>query len=201
MPKLRKGEHTPLNVTQEAHHRIFVGLGWDPKKKEGLMDKVDALIHGKDTRHDLDLSCFIYNEQKELLDSVAAAQGRYADATGKIYHSGDNVEGFGEGDDEQISVELKNLSPDIHHLLFKVSIKSGHVFRDIQAPEIRLTDAYSNHDFLKVPLNHKEGQNKAAYIFAHIYRNESAWNLHFVGQYFEKPDIHALIQNLNTLPA
>ena len=54
----------PLNVTQEGHHRIFVGLGWDPNENVGLKDKALGALGLKDTHHDLDLSCYIYDANK-----------------------------------------------------------------------------------------------------------------------------------------
>ena len=57
--KLTKNQIAPVNVTQEAHHRVFVGLGWDPKdeKESGIIDAIADTITGKALHHELDLSC------------------------------------------------------------------------------------------------------------------------------------------------
>lgn len=180
-------EARPLNVTQEGHHRIFVGLGWDPNEQTGLLHKAKSVVKGQETHHDLDLSCYIYDAQKRYIGHVSAEAERGQDQTGKIYHSGDNVEGIGEGDDEQISVELLDLDPVIHSLVFKASIKSGHVFGDIQDPEIRIVDGYSNHTFLRQNMNCESGADKDAYIFLHVLRAENGWMMRHINCYIPLP--------------
>ena len=191
MTSLQKGIKTPLNVTQEAKHRVFVGLGWDPKEKAGIGEKIGALIGGKETHHDLDLSCFYYDADKNYLGVVTAADANlHSDPSGTIYHSGDNVEGIGEGDDEQVSVELKDLPPEIHHIVFKASIKSGHTFNDVASPEIRLCDGYTGHCFLDVSLldNHAD---QDAFIFVRLYRDGDGWRVHHIGDFVKNQSLEA----------
>lgn len=184
MPDIEKGQHTTLNVTQKARHRVFAGLGWDPKEKASLMEKAKELIGGPKTWHDLDLSCFIYDTRKSFIQSVTAETGSHINESGAIYHSGDNEEGIGDGDDEQISAELKDMDENIGHLVFIATIKSGHTFGDITAPTIRLVDGYSGHEFLSAPLDTKDGSDKVAFVFAHIYRNAlGQWMLHYIGEF------------------
>lgn len=185
MPSLEKGQHVPLNVTQESQHRIFVGLGWDPADRPGLIGRAATAL-GLSRRapyHDLDLSCFFYDAAGNLIGEVGSAPDKATDLSGRIYHSGDNVEGIGEGDDEQISVELKDLPAEIHHLVFTASIKSGHRFADIKSPEIRLVDGYSGHEFLKVRLGEEDGATLPAFTFVHLYRDGNGWVVHYVGAY------------------
>jgi len=186
--KLAVNETGPLNVTREAHHRVFVGLGWDPKAKAGIKDKIGAMMGGKKTFHDLDLSCFVYDSSQNFIAKIGAKSEQSLDKIGQIYHSGDNVEGVGEGDDEQISVELKNLGPDIHSIIFLVTIQSGHSFADIESPEIRLADGYSNYSFLSADFSGPEAQNSSAFIFAAITRDESyEWVMKNICAYTNEP--------------
>lgn len=190
-------QHIPLNVTQAARHRIFVGLGWDPVDKASLIEKAKSLVGGPKVWHDLDLSCYMYDQDKVFIDAVTAKDGKHIDQTGNIYHSGDNIEGVGDGDDEQISVELKDLDTKIHHIVFIATINSGHTFGDIKAPEIRLADGYSGREFLKTGLDAADGREKSGFIFAHIYRKDpephdssgSAWALHHINQFMPGRDI------------
>jgi stress response protein SCP2 len=183
---LEKGESGPLNVTKEAKHRIFVGLGWDPNEKTGLLDQAKALVKGQELHHDLDLSAYMFDVNNRYIGHVSAETGRHVDQTGQIYHSGDNVEGIGDGDDEQISVELKGLDETIHCILFKASIKSGHVFGDIKDPEIRIGDGYSGHTFAHHNLTSEGGAKKSAYIFLKITRaDEENWNMHHIDAYLD----------------
>jgi len=184
-------DHIPLNVTQEAQHRIFVGLGWDPNESPTLIDKVGAFIGAREAHHDLDLACYYYNKDKVCLGYVGVDARHATNPSGSIYHSGDNVEGVGDGDDEQISVELKNLPPNIHHLVFKASIKSGHSFDDIAVPEIRLCDGYTERVFLEKTLAH--GAQKNAYLFAHVYRGarDGEWLLNHIDAFESNIDADA----------
>ncbi|GJL84616.1 MAG: tellurium resistance protein TerZ [Micavibrio sp.] len=180
---LPKGDHGPLNVTQKARHRIMAGLGWDPAGKAKLSDKIEKAMGGKKTHHDLDLACFVYDSHNTFISVVSPNQAQDIDASGKIYHSGDNVAGFGDGDDEQVSVELKDLPTDIHHILFIAKIQTGHDFYEVADPEIHLTDGFSNDTLLETPINHEEGHNKDVFVFAHIYRSGESWQLHHVAEY------------------
>ncbi|MGB0720367.1 MAG: TerD family protein [Bdellovibrionales bacterium] len=180
MPDLKTGDHAPLNVTKEARHRIFVGLGWDPNEKTGLKDKIGDLLKRRDGHHDLDLSCFYYGADRACLGVISPQSGVYADASETIYHSGDNAEGVGDGDDEQISVELKDLPDHIHHLIFKASIKSGHRFGEVDTPEIRICDGYSGHCFLQTALQ-DHAKDADAYVFLRLYRRGAqGWGLHYI---------------------
>lgn len=188
MSTIEKGSHKPLNVTQESHHRVFVGLGWDPKDDGGLIEAITDKISGKALHHDLDLACYIYDANNNLINIVSAEVEHGADETGRIYHSGDNVEGIGDGDDEQISVELKDIDPDICNIVFIATIKSGHSFSEIDAPEIRLVDGYSNREFIVAPLICKESEEKSGYVFLRLYPQNEAWTIHSIGEFFNVKD-------------
>ncbi len=97
----------PLNVTKQGNHRVFVGLSWDPNQGKSFTDRLKNVVTGKKNYHDLDLSCFLYDKNHVFIDVISGKIGQIADQSGAIYHSGDDQEGIGGGDDEQISVELK----------------------------------------------------------------------------------------------
>ena len=203
MPKLEKGEHAPLNVTQKAKHRVFAGLGWEPHTENNALEKIGVALGLAHTNHDLDLSCLLFDGDKNLVSVVSTAPGHGADMSGHVYHSGDNTGGEGDGDDEQISVELLELGPAIQYILFAASIKSGHVFGDIDSPVIRLADGYSNHNFLQAALDHPEGRGKNAFAFASLYRAGNGWNIHNISRYLDdaalqKPNgaLSDLLENL-----
>lgn len=185
MPRLEKGEHCPLNVTKKAEHRVLAGLGWEPHAHAGMLEKLGAAMGLKSINHDLDLACLTFDEHRNLLGTISPAVGAPTDRSGRIYHSGDNVAGEGDGDDEQVSVELLKLDPSIHYIMFVATIKSGHTFGEIDSPEIRLADGYSNHNFLITPLTHLEGKAKSAFAFASIYRKEEGWNIHNISTYID----------------
>lgn len=185
---MEAGDKKPLNVTQQARHRVMVGLGWDPAEEPSLWEQIKSLFVKKNHHHDLDLSCFIYDAQKNFIESVSADTRKAIDASGKIYHSGDNEEGIGEGDDEEISVELKEIDDIIHHIIFKAHIKTGHTFSDIEDTHIRLADGYTNHNFLQQDMQCDAGQKADAYVFCRLYRNDDQWQIHFIGEYVKTDD-------------
>ncbi len=201
MAKLEKGQHGPLHVTQKAERRIFAGLGWEPHAESGLMETLGAIMGQRKTWHDLDLSCYTFDAAGKLLDEISSTPDHHSDGSGKIYHSGDNREGIGDGDDEQISVELLKLDPRIDLILFVVSIKSGHTFGEIDSPEIRLADGYSGHNFLHTALSAEEGRGKPAFAFASIYRTADGWNVHNISKFLDTADIAKLNGSLGGLLA
>jgi len=178
-----KGEHKTLNVTEISNHRIMVGLGWDPTQGVSILNKISDIISGKKPYHDLDLACFLLTSDYNVFSHVSADPKKSIDHTGKVYHSGDNIEGYGEGDDEEISVELKNLSPKVEHIVFTVDIQTGHDFTEILNPEIRLVDGYSGHNFLHARLTNEKAIGKPTYLFAHIYRTDNSWTVHYLDEY------------------
>lgn len=187
MPRLEKGEKSKLNVTQKARHRVMAGLSWDPAVEPGLMDKVKALAGNRQTHYDLDLVCYIFGHDGNFIEHVSGETGRNVDLSEKIYHSGDNTHGDAEGDDEEISAELKDMPPFIGHLVFCALVRSGQGFGDIKAPEIRLADGYTNYNFLQTPLNDQNNKDMDSYIFARIYYSEEIWGLHYIGDYLKYP--------------
>lgn len=180
--------HTPLTYTKEANHRIFVGLSWDPTENESLLKKLGAKIIGQHTHHDLDLGCVFYNADMTPLGTVNANPDQASDKSGAIYHSGDNTEGVGDGDDEEISVELKTLPHDIHHIIFYTSIATGQNFDTVNAPEIHLSDAYTRRKILHVNLQAAMGNDYPAFALCHIYRHGEDWAIEEISQFLDNTD-------------
>jgi stress response protein SCP2 len=185
-----KGQKAPLNHTKQARERIIVGLSWDPRE-----DKVNRVRHllKTDSQHDLDITCYIYNEAREFIDFVGAEAQDSVDQSGKIYHSGDDMTGAGDGDDEFISAELALLPKHIHALVFLVEIRSNHKFSDVEAPFTRLADGMTDSNLLEIPLNHDDAPDKNAFIMCSITRNNdtensknNGWTLYNISEY---PDI------------
>ena len=115
---LTKGQKISLEKESGgALTRVVMGLGWDPvKKKTGFFSKKPASI-------DLDASCVLFDENKSNLDSVSFKQLKSKD--GSITHTGDNLTGEGEGDDEQIIVNLDQVPERVKYLVFTVNSFQG----------------------------------------------------------------------------
>lgn len=150
------------------------------KKK---MDPSEA--SAKNLTFDLDLSAYIYNTDGSFRRRVTGdAMGMIAEGN-KIYHSGDDFDGAGDNeegmDDERLFVELRDLNPDIGHIVFMVSSKNDFTLSDIRGIEIRLVDSKTEQDLLKTHVDPEEAQQKFNYAFAAISRAGDGWmlsNLH-----------------------
>ena len=185
-----RGEKAPLNHTKKARERIVVGLSWD--EREDKVNRVRGLLK-TDSQHDLDISCFIYNAAREFIDFVGAEAQDSMDESGKIYHSGDDMTGAGEGDDEFISAELADLPAEVHALVFLIEVKSRHLFSDVEAPFTRLADGMTDNNLLEIHLNHDEAPDKSAFIMCAISRNESSptgWQVYNISEYPDISQIH-----------
>lgn len=192
MSKFQKGDHKPVHVTKQGNRRVFVGLSWDPSEERGLFARIKEIIAGKKSFHDLDLSCYLFDKNHDLIDIISGKNGKIVDHSGGIYHSGDDQEGIAAGDDEQISIELANVPENIHHILVKASIESGHKFSEVLAPQIRLVDGYSDRQFLEVDLDASRSAHASRYLFIELYRQEhedGRWYMHFVDDYGKKGDV------------
>ena len=180
------GQSAPLEHTTTMHERIVVGLSWDARG-----EKVGAISHliSKDSQHDLDINCFVYDKNRTCIDFIGAEANETIDQSGKIYHSGDNMCGAGEGDDETITVELANIPAHYDALVFLVEVSGIHVFSEIENPAIRIVDSMSNSELMHVDLTHEQGTNSKAFVFTAISRDStspSGWTLTNVSDY---PDV------------
>lgn len=189
MSKLAIGEKGPLNHTMKSRQRIIVGLGWDAREdKVGMFGR----LMKTDSQHDLDITCYIYNKQGEFIDFVGAEAQDSMDESGKIYHSGDDMSGEGDGDDEFISAELADLPHEVQAIVFLVEIRSNHVFADIDSPFTRLADGMTNDNLLEIPLNHDEAVDKNAFVMCSIFRDTGSptgWMLYNISEY---PDTNTI---------
>ncbi|MEM6812321.1 MAG: TerD family protein [Pseudomonadota bacterium] len=184
MPQLERGDNGPLNQTMQSKQRVVAGLSWDAREqKVGLLDKF--LKH--DSQHDLDISCYIYNRDGEFVDFVGAEAQDSMDQSESIYHSGDDMSGEGEGDDERISVELASLPPEIKTIVFLIEVRSAHNFEDVLNPQVRIVDSFKEENLLFIDINHEEGKEKNAFVFAALNKDTrespTGWMLHHVADY------------------
>jgi tellurium resistance protein TerZ len=196
MSKIKTGESRILNVTDQGHRRIFVGLKWDPTPKQTSFARLQEAISGHKAYHDLDLSCFVYNRRHECISVISGKTA--VSGIDAIYHSGDDPNGHNSlsGDDEQISVELAHLPDEVQTLVFKIEVLSSIPFSEIKSPLARMVDGYSNYHFLKIPLSHEK---KAAYVMALVYRSDSdknQWMFKFVNAYEDPKPVSRWKQSL-----
>lgn len=172
---LQKGQK--ISLEKEAGHalsKIVMGLGWDAKKKGGMLG---GLLGGGGAI-DLDASCLLFDEQGQAIDSVWFAQLRSRD--GSITHTGDNRTGEGDGDDEQIIVDLERVPANVKSLVFTVNSFTGQTFDAVANAYCRLIEQQSGKEIARYALS-AQGAHTAQ-IMAKVYRHGGEWKMHAIGE-------------------
>lgn len=149
---------------------VRMGLGWDAVKKRGLFGSKSQSI-------DLDASAVLYDAHGGVVDQVWFQQLRSKD--GAVLHSGDNLTGAGEGDDESITVHLDRLPAQVSQIVFLVNSFTGQNFSQIDNAFCRLVDEKSGQEIARYTLT--GSGSHTAQIMAKVSRNGSGWTMTAVG--------------------
>ena len=172
---LNKGGNLSLSKSDPGLKKISVGLGWDVRATEGV-------------DFDLDASCFLTGETgKVRSDADFIFYNQLQTPDGSVQHTGDNLTGEGEGDDESIIVDLNKISPDIFKLAFSVTIHEaqsrGQNFGQVSAAFIRVVNVDTGNEIVRYDLS-EDASTETAMIFGEVYRNAGEWKFRAVGQGF-----------------
>jgi tellurium resistance protein TerZ len=151
--------------------RVRMGLGWDAVAKKGLFGK------GKAQSIDLDASCLLFDAGGNLADAVWFRQLRSKD--GSVQHTGDNLTGAGEGDDEVINVDLQSVPANVTQLVFTVNSFTGQDFSQIENAFCRLVDEATGQEIARYDLS-GAGQHNAQ-IMAKVSRDGDGWSMTAIG--------------------
>jgi stress response protein SCP2 len=208
----KPGVSQPLELTQSKHGRVLIGLSWDARtlseteKREiyvsGLKDVLKgdirlfkanlARIHEKfdsegrdqsDVNFDLDLLCFIYDDEGGVSEAVTPEIWNAINDTGHVYHSGENMLGTGGPDDEQIYIHLNNLPPSISEFFIVVQSDCAHTLKNILSPSVHVTDSQANKPLLKVEIDKLPDSDRYAFVFCRIYRKDSGWRIENISHF------------------
>ncbi len=172
---LSKGQK--ISLEKEAGgtlEKIIMGLGWDAAKAGGMLG---GLLGGGGSV-DLDASCVVFDEQGNNTDAVWFRQLKSND--GSITHTGDNRTGEGEGDDEQILVNLAQVPAGVKSLVFVVNNFTGQDFSKVKNAYCRLVNASGNKEVARFDLSCQGDHN--AQIMAKVYRHNGEWKMHAIGE-------------------
>lgn len=185
---LQKGQRIDLTKGNAGLNKILVGLGWDPvqnnSNKSGGFFK--SLFSGSNNAPniDCDASVLMLKDDKVSSRSDIIYFGNLKSTNGAVKHTGDNLTGEGDGDDEQIIVELKSVPSDYNRLVFVVNIydarnRNQH-FGMIQNAFIRIVNAATNEELLKYNLTDNYS-NQTALITGELYRDGQEWKFAAIG--------------------
>ncbi len=173
---LQKGQKVDLTKTNPGLTKILVGLGWDVNKYDGGFD------------FDLDASAFLLGaDGKATSESDFIFYGNQTHSSGSVKSMGDNLTGAGEGDDEQIMVDLSLVPANIDKIDFTVTIydaeKRSQNFGQVSNAFIRIVDEASGTELIRYDLS-EDFSIETAVVAGELYRNGSEWKFNAVGSGF-----------------
>lgn len=174
MVSLAKGQTVSLEKAGAPLTRAIMGLGWDVRKAKGL----SRMFGGGNDEIDLDASCLIFDAKRDLVDVVWFNQLKSLD--GSIVHTGDNRTGAGDGDDEQIIVDLQSLTAQVTTLIFTVNSFRGETFDRIENAYCRLVDAASGTEMARFDLS--GSGSHTGQIMAKLTRTGPGWDMRAIGE-------------------
>ncbi|KAB2952599.1 TerD family protein [Heliorestis acidaminivorans] len=190
---LKKGQKVDLTKGASGISELIVGLGWDPVKKSGggLLSGLFGGGGGQDI--DCDASVLMLQEGDRLHEAVYF--GQLKSKCKSVVHTGDNLTGDGDGDDEQIFVSLNKIPSSIHKLVFVVNIYQAvqrkQDFGMIQNAFIRIVNKNNNVELCRYDLTENYSK-QTALIAGEVYRYQGEWKFAAIGQGTTDPSLKEL---------
>lgn len=177
---LQKGQKVDLTKGNAGLKALVIGLGWDEApRKFSLFNKQEDI--------DCDASALLINAQSGKLAGPidVVYYGQLMHRSGAVRHCGDNLTGAGDGDDEQIIVELNKVPADYSKIVFVVTIYQARErkqqFGMIKNAFIRVVDADTGKELCKYNLS-ENYEGKTAMIFGEVYRYNNEWKFGAIGE-------------------
>jgi tellurium resistance protein TerD len=170
---LTKGGNVSLSKSAPNLTSIAVGLGWDARSTTGADFDLDAsaLLTGANGKVLSDAHFVFFNNLKS--------------PDGSVEHTGDNLTGEGEGDDEIIKVNLATVPANVDKIVFPVSIYDAESrqqsFGQVRNAYIRVVDANTNAEIARYDLT-EDASTETAMVFGELYRRAAEWKFRAVGQ-------------------
>ena len=170
---LNKGGNVSLSKEAPGLTAVIVGLGWDPRTTSGA-------------DFDLDASALMCNTGGKILsDGHFVFFNNLTSPDGSVEHSGDNLTGGGDGDDEQIKINLAAVPAECDKVVFPVSIyeaeSRGQNFGQVRNAFIRIVNQSGGTEITRYDLS-EDASSETAMVFGELYRNGSEWKFRAVGQ-------------------
>ncbi|WP_314613052.1 TerD family protein [Streptomyces stackebrandtii] len=170
---LSKGGNVSLSKEAPGLTAVLVGLGWDVRTTTG-------------NDYDLDASALLLNDTgKVASDRHFVFYNNLTSPDGSVEHTGDNLTGEGDGDDEAIKVDLAAVPADITKITFPVSIHDaenrGQSFGQVRNAFIRVVNQAGGAELARYDLS-EDAATETAMIFGELYRHGTEWKFRAVGQ-------------------
>jgi len=173
---LSKGQKVDLTKGNAGLKKIFIALGWDTNKYDGGHD------------FDLDASAFLTGANgKVQSDKDFVFYGHLNHASGAVDHTGDNLTGEGDGDDEVINVDLSKIPANVDKIAFTVTIHEAEArmqnFGMVSNAYIRVVNSDNNVELLHYDLG-EDYSIETAIVVAELYRQGTEWKFNAIGSGF-----------------
>ena len=157
--------------------KIMVGLGWD----------VNAFDSGAD--FDLDAAAFMTGDNGKCpTEKEFVFYGNLEHPSGALKHMGDNLTGAGEGDDEQIEVDLSKIPANVSKIAFTVTIYDAEVrrqnFGQVSNAFIRIVDEVTGQELIRYDLG-EDFSIETALVVGELYKNNNEWKFNAIGSGFQ----------------
>ena len=170
---LSKGGNVSLSKQAPGMTAVLIGLGWDARSTTGF-------------DFDLDASALMLGPSGKILsDSHFIFFNNLNSPDGSVEHTGDNLTGEGEGDDEAIKVNLAAVPAECDKIVFPVSIydaeQRGQSFGQVRNAFIRVVNQAGGAEIARYDLS-EDASTETAMVFGELYRNNGEWKFRAVGQ-------------------
>jgi tellurium resistance protein TerD len=170
---LSKGGNVSLSKEAPGLRAVLVGLGWDVRTTTGA-------------DFDLDASALMLGANGKILsDQHFVFFNNLTSPDGSVEHTGDNLTGEGEGDDEVINVNLATVPPEVDKIVVAVSIydadSRGQSFGQVRNAFIRVVNQANGQEITRYDLS-EDASTETAMVFGELYRYGTEWKFRAVGQ-------------------
>jgi tellurium resistance protein terD len=170
---LTKGQNVSLSKTDPSLKNVLVGLGWDARSTDGQ-------------DFDLDASVFMATENAKVpSDSYFIFYNQLVSPCGGVEHTGDNLTGDGDGDDESVIVRLDKVESNIKSLFITVTIHDTEArrqnFGQVSNAFVRIVNNDTGDEIVRFDLS-EDYSTETAMVFGEIYRHNGEWKFRAIGQ-------------------
>ena len=174
---LAKGQKVDLTKSNPGLKKIVVGLGWDVNKYDGGFS------------FDLDTAAFLLGGNgKVTTDTDFVFYNNLRHPSGSVIHLGDNLTGAGDGDDEQIKVDLTQVPANIEKIDFTVTIHEAadrnQNFGQVSNSYIRVMDEATGEELIRYDLG-EDFSIETAIVVGELYRHNGEWKFSAIGSGFQ----------------
>ena len=170
---LTKGQNISLSKTEPSLKNVLVGLGWDARSTDGQ-------------DFDLDASVFMATENGKVpSDRHFIFYNQLVSPCGGVEHTGDNLTGDGDGDDESVIVRLDKVEINIKSLFITVTIHDAEArrqnFGQVSNAFVRIVNNDTSDEIVRFDLS-EDYSTETAMVFGEIYRHNGEWKFRAIGQ-------------------